>query len=290
VIGSVGFGLLSALSWGAGDFAGGLAARRLSVLTALAGGQTIGLVAALGLLALSGEAAPPAFALAIAGLAGMSGVFGLASLFRALATGPMGLVAPAVAVIGAGVPAVVGIVRGDALSAVQLVGLVAALVAVTIASRPSEPAAAPTSRSGSLAVGSRASLWLIALAGLGFAGFYLLMNEARAAGAQVWWPINAARATSLIAVLVVALAARHRIVPPLDQVPLLVVTGLGDLGGNAFFVLANSIGPLSIAAVVSSLYPVTTVLLARVVLGERLSRVQLAGVGLALVGIVLITI
>jgi drug/metabolite transporter (DMT)-like permease len=127
-------------------------------------------------------------------------------------------------------------------------------------------------------------------AGLGFAGFYLLMNEARGLGGELWWPVNAARATSLTGVLIVAGVTRARLIPPRDQVPLLVATGLGDLGGNTFFVQANAVGPLSIAAVVSSLYPVTTVLLARIVLGERLSRVQLAGVGLALVGIVLITI
>jgi drug/metabolite transporter (DMT)-like permease len=288
VIGSVGFGLLSALSWGAGDFAGGLAARRLSVLMALAGGQTIGLAAALVFLAFSGEAPPPVAALALASLAGLSGLFGLANLLRALATGPMGLVAPAVAVIGAGVPAVVGIVRGDVLSAVQIAGLVAALAAVTIASRPWDPQAAPNS--GPAAIAGSASLWLIVFAGLGFAGFYLLMNESRGLGGQLWWPVNAARATSLTGVLLVGLITRARLIPPRDQLPLLLATGLGDLGGNVFFVLANSVGPLSIAAVVSSLYPVTTVLLARVVLGERLSRIQLVGVGLALVGIVLITL
>jgi drug/metabolite transporter (DMT)-like permease len=302
LIGSVGFGLLSALSWGAGDFAGGLASRRLSVLAALAGGQTVGLVAALCFLVLTREPMPALSALVIAGLAGLSGLVGLASFFRALATGPMGLVAPAVAVIGAGVPAVFGIVRGDDLSAVQIGGLVAALIAVTIASRPSAPDAGlegqrghdghrPVDRQRSRdRVDTRASLWLVVFAGLGFAGFYLLMNGARGLGAELWWPVSAARSTSLIGVLVVAAVTRSRLIPPRAQVPLLLVAGLGDLGGNTFFVLANSVGPLSIAAVTSSLYPVTTVLLARVVLGEKLSRLQLAGVGLALVGIVLITI
>jgi drug/metabolite transporter (DMT)-like permease len=302
VIGSVGFGLLSALSWGAGDFAGGLAARRLSVLAALAGGQTVGLVAALCFLAFSREAMPSPSALGIASLAGLSGLVGLASFFRALASGPMGLVAPAVAVIGAGVPALVGIARGDDLSAVQIGGLVAALIAVTIASRPSEPGAgledqpgpdghrAVDSERSRDRVDTRASLWLVVFAGLGFAGFYLMMNEARGLGAELWWPVSAARSTSLIGVLVVAAITRSRLIPPRAQVPLLLASGLGDLGGNTFFVLANAIGPLSIAAVTSSLYPVTTVLLARVVLGEKLSRLQLAGVGLALVGIVLITI
>ena len=286
------FGLLSALSWGTSDFAGGLATRRSSVLATLLAGQGIGVVAAVVVLVFSAEKQGPAAALAWAAVAGLSGVTGLGSFYRAMATGTMGTVAPTVAVIGAGVPALVGVARGDALTAAQLVGIAAALASVAIVSRPSEQDAAEA-RGAPVA----RSVPFIVLAGLGFAGFFLLMDQAADAGAGTWWSVVLGR-TSAVAAVVGALAwvrlrgtradnsgslaARF---PPLT---LVVLAGLGDVGGNAFFLLANAEGPLSIAAVVSSLYPVTTVLLASLFLRERLGRLQVVGVGLALAGIVLI--
>ena len=287
------FGLLSAVSWGTSDFAGGLATRRSSVLATLLAGQGIGVAAAVAVLLISGEKQAPAAALAWAAVAGLSGVTGLGSFYRALATGTMGTAAPTVAVIGAGVPALVGVARGDALTAAQLLGVAAALASVAIVSRPSEQAVpeapgAPVAR----------SVAFIVVAGLGFAGFFLLMDQAADAGAGTWWSVVVAR-TAAVAVVGAALAwtrlrpasaADHSSRPPGARPPfsLVVLAGLGDVGGNAFFLLANAEGPLSIAAVVSSLYPVTTVLLASLFLRERLGRMQLVGVGLALAGIVLI--
>jgi len=277
------FGLASAVSWGAGDFAGGLASRRTSVLAALLAGQAVGLLTAGALLVASAELLPPLRALVWSGLAGLAGVVGLAALYGAMTRAPMGLVAPAVAVAGAGLAAVAGLLPGDVLTALQLCGLVAALAAVAVVSwRPAAGSRAevPTALA--------AALPLVVLAGFGFAAFFLLMDLAGADGARTWWPVVLARCTSVAAVGVAAAAARAPLVLGRGDIPIVAAAGLGDVGGNVFFVLANANGPLSLAAVTSSLYPVTTVLLAWIVLGERLRRLQLVGVALALAGLVLI--
>ena len=127
-------------------------------------------------------------------------------------------------------------------------------------------------------------------AGLCFAGFFLAIAEARAVGGTQWWPIAAARLSGSVLVAVAILVTRRRPIAPRRVVPLLVIAALGDLGGTAFFSLAIASGPLSLGAVLSSLYPVTTVILAWLFLHERLGASQLVGVGLALAGVVLISV
>lgn len=266
------------------------------MLATLLATQIIGFLATAGLLALSAEAAPAAPALAWAAAAGLSGVAGLGCLYLALSRGTMGLVAPLAALVGAALPALVGIVNGEPVSALLLAGIVLALCAVVVISLPDSASAAQAVERGTSA---RAELALIVLSGLGFAGFYLFIDQSHVNGGETWWPILVVRLAGLSVVLVglAALMARSAFTGrggrpslrvPLGLLPLLVLSGLGDLGGNLFFLLANAAGSLAVAVVLSSLYPVVTALLARTFLHERLSRLRPVGVAAAIGGVVFI--
>ncbi|MGZ3586237.1 MAG: EamA family transporter [Candidatus Limnocylindrales bacterium] len=288
------YGLASAVSWGTADFAGGLASRRIATVLAVLGGQSVGFVIAIAFVIVSREPVPPVEALAWGALAGTSGTIGLAGFYRVLAAGQMSLAAPLVAVIGAGVPALVGLLLGDPLKALQLLGIVCGLCAIGIVSWTG---GAPLTDPEALVRGEASpapavtNAWpLILLAGLGFAGFFLAIHQATELSGQTWWPLLAARAATVGVAVVMVAALRPARRGVAAAWPLFLLIGCGDFGGNAFFVLASQQGPLSVAVILSSLYPVTTVLLAAWLLRERLQRWQLAGVALALVGVLLIAV
>jgi drug/metabolite transporter (DMT)-like permease len=278
------FGVASAASWGSSDFAGGLVSRRLGSLTTATAGQVIGFVAIVGVALLSAESAVGWDEALWSIAAGLGGAVGLVSLYRALASGEMSLVAPLTGALGAGLPVVASFALGESVTAPQAAGIGCALGAIVVVSLGS--------RSGG-------AIWrtlpLVALAGLGFATFYVSIDRAVAVSGHLWLPLLIARGCSLGVFLAAsagrAVAIRGSAPRPGDVLadwPLLVAVGLGDLGGNVFFVLANALSPLSIAVVLSSLYPVATALLAWLLLRERLAGHQLGGAALAVAGIVLI--
>jgi drug/metabolite transporter (DMT)-like permease len=282
---------MSAASWGAGDFAGGIATRLATNVVAVLLAQLTGLVVALALLVASHEPMPGGEALAWGAGAGVSGSVGLGAFYLALSRGTMGLVAPLTALVAALVPAAIGIASGDRTGSLVLAGMGAALVAVVLISLPERRLgrpALPTYR------GSRAREWfLIVVGGLGFSGFFLCIDAAHAAGGAVWWPLVMVKMAGVATVGAVALAlamAGRAWVRRFSQAALVmaILAGLGDLGGNLFFVLASDVGELAVVVVVSSLYPVSTALLARAFLHERLGRVRLAGVAMAIAGVALI--
>jgi uncharacterized membrane protein len=283
--------LVSAALWGAGDFAGGVATRLSSNLVAVLGGQAVGLLLSLVLLTLSAEARPGAEALGWSAVAGVSGASGLFAFYLALSRGAMGLVAPLTALIAAAIPAMVGLVRGDGATVLVLVGMVMALVAVVVISLPGRSVGAAGLPQGR---GARLREWLlIILAGLGFAGFFLAIDASHHAGGAVWWPLFAVKVGGTgvaLSVVIVLLVLRRA--PPLRiglaALMMAALSGVGDLGGNLFFVMASDIGDLAVVVVLSSLYPVGTAIMARVFLHERLGRVRLAGVGLAIGAVALI--
>ncbi len=285
--------LLSAASWGTGDFFGGLATRRAHVLVALVATQALGAALSVLMVVVSAEPIPEVTALVWAAAAGASGLVGLASLFLALSRGTMGLVAPLTAVIAAAVPALIGVATGDELDAAEMLGMLlalAAVVAVAMPDREGRPGGLTSSRSG------RVAEWgLVLFAGLGFAGFFLGVDRAHQLGAGPWWTLATSRTTSLgvIALLgaVLLLLGRAPSVSGTRSVlPLLAASALGDTGGNLFFVLSRSETTLAVSVVLSSLYPVSTAILARLVLHERMSRLALVGVVAAICGVVLIGI
>jgi len=255
--------------------------------------QSIGLVA-LGVLGLAlGEAAPQPRDVALGGLAGLSGGTGLLLLYLSLARGKMGVAAPLTAVAAGGIPLAVGLATQGLPGPAQVAGFALALAAIWVISRP-EGEGGFQPRDAALPL----------LAGVGLGGFLALIGHV-SAGAAFVWPLVAARVANVTLFALVAVAANpiRRTTAhgpsapavgrgPSSAVPfpwsLAVAAGLGDVAGNAFFALAAQTGRLDAAAVLGSLYPAATVLLARVALGERLSPRQGAGVGLALAAVALI--
>lgn len=253
--------------------------------------QATGLVLATGLLLVSSEPLPGAEALAWAAAAGVSGSIGLGAFYLALSRGTMGLVAPLTALIAAAVPALIGIATGDQTGPLVLAGMISALAAVALISLPGS---APGTPALPTFHGSRAREWLlIVTGGLGFAGFFLCIDASHAAGGAIWWPLATVKVAGTLSVGAVCLALVAASRGPdlrLGRAALLMgcLAGLGDLGGNLFFVLASDVGELAIVVIISSLYPVSTALLARTFLHERLGRLRTAGVALAVGGVVLI--
>jgi drug/metabolite transporter (DMT)-like permease len=272
--GSVGLSLASAASWGGGDFAGGIIARRTSVFGLVVAAHATGFLGLLALALLTHEAVPPRRFLLWAIAGGIIGSIGLAAFYRSLAVGKMGINAPLAALITAVVPVFAGIALQGRPGWLQCVGFAIAVVGIVLVSKPEAVHERP------------AGIWLAVLAGFGFGGFLICMKVASAT--SILWPLCVGRLASTILMCTFCLFTRQSPLPPLRLLPLAGLTGLLDTGGNALFMLAAQIGRLDVAAVLSSLYPVTTVLLARWILKERLHRIQTVGMLAVLVAIPLI--
>jgi len=280
------FGLASATSWGAGDFSGGLATKRAPVLTVAAVSKFASLAAMLLFAWLRAEHVPGPHALAWAGAAGVAGAVGLVSLYQALAVGIMGIAAPVSAIIAAAMPVGFAAISEGLPTGWQFVGFGLAMLAVWLISRP------PTAGGhGATNAKTPRGLGLAALAGFGFGGFYIFISRARTN--SVFWPLAASQFITLVTVLAFAIAAvlaRRQTSGsvPVSVVVLMLLAGLLDAGGNAFFLLAEHTGRLDVAAVLASLYPASTVILARTVLKEQVSHGQVVGIIAALASIPLI--
>lgn len=278
--------------WGAGDFFGGLATRTGSVLLVVLVSQTASLAAALALSLVAGEPLPSAEAAVWAVAGGVAGLVGVTTLYRALAGGTMGLVAPLTGVIAAAVPALIGIASGEPFGPVLGAGFVLALVAVAVISAPPRGGVPGAGGSGRM---TGVGFLLVVLAGLGFAGFYLGIDRAHEAGLGPVLTLVLLRLGSCLSVIVAIATLRGtgrigRLHGDRRTVRhALTSAALGDVLGNLVYIVANSIGTLSVTVVLGSLYPASTVVLAAIVVHERLSRRQLGGVALALGGALLIT-
>jgi drug/metabolite transporter (DMT)-like permease len=270
-------GLLAATSWGAGDFGGGLAAKRLPVFLALLGAQVVGLIGALLATALSGEGVPASTDAAWAIAAAVFGALGLAGLYRALADGRMGIVAPITGILTAAIPVAVGIAMVGLPAPVRLAGFGLAIVAILLVSTADDGV---TGRSGILlAVG----------AGVAFGLYSTCVGQIETG---VFAPLAVSRATSCLLVLVILLASRTPVRAPFAGQPrlvgLVILVGTLDLLGNAAFLLAAQAGGLALAAVLGALYPVATVVLAAAILRESIGRIHGAGIAVAAFATVLI--
>lgn len=274
---AAGFGLLSAAIWGAGDFSGGLASRRSSLLSVTVVSNAVGAVMALGYTLVRGAPMPPTSDLGLGALAGLAGVVGILALYRALSLGRMGIAAPVTAVI-ANVIGVVWAAFSEGLpGGVRIAGFVLACLGVWFVAQPDG------------AQGRPKGLGLAALSGLGFGAFFIALGQI-SPGADTSWPILAARLTSFAIILIAFFSSRQKFALEPSARPLAVGAGIMDTLGNAFYAIAAQAGRLDVAAVLSSLYPAMTVLLARFVLHERFTRTQLIGALIALVAIPLIVI
>lgn len=273
---AIALALGASLSWGLGDFLGGLKSRTLHVLTVLVLSQVVGIAAALTWVAASGDDFPGWSATLFAAAAGASGCLGIATLYRGMAIGAMGVVAP-VSAVAAVIPFTVGIASGERPSVLQVAGILLALAGVGVASRE------PAKRGGGRADG----IGLALLAALGF-GLYFVFAD-RAADESVPYAVATARGMSLLLALVAALVVGASLRPGRASLPALAAVGLCDVGANMLFSLATTRGFLSVVSVLSALYPVVTVALAAVVLHERVSATQRLGVAGALAGAAMIT-
>ncbi len=277
---SVVFGLASAVTWGAGDFSGGYGARRAPVIAVLLYSQIIGIVLLAALALLTHEALPAPVDLAYGAAAGIAGLFGLAALYRAMALGQMGVVAPVSGVIAAALPVIAGALTQGLPAPLTLLGFMLALAGVWFVSRTADHGESRSPRKVSIA--------LAALSGLAFGAFLILIAQAR--HGSVFIPLVAARCASIAMVLAAAAFTRSIRRPPLHALPAIIMAGTMDACGNFFFVLASQAGRLDVAGVLSSLYPASTVVLALTLLRERLARGQALGIGLVLVAIPLISL
>jgi drug/metabolite transporter (DMT)-like permease len=270
---AIALGLASGLSWGVGDFLGGLASRRAHAFTVVAVSQAAGLALALVLLALTRPDAPGAAAYALGIAAGVCGALGLAAFYRGLAVGTMSLVAP-VSALGALLPLALDLAAGRSPGPVALAGMVVALAGAALAASAPGPA-------------SRRGLGLAVFAAAGFGAFFVLIAESADQGGALWALVGARSGSIPIALVGVAavgagLAVGRRVLP------LVIGAGLLDASANLMFAVGSQRGLVSVVAVLGSLYPVATVALAATVLHERLGRLQWIGAGVALAGVVLI--
>jgi drug/metabolite transporter (DMT)-like permease len=275
----VALGALVALSYGSGDFLGGVAAKRVPTITVLLVSQAFGLGVAVLLVVALRDGPPDSHVFALSAAAGVVGVVALGLLFRGLAIGRMSIVAPLSAIGGGVLPVVWGLARGERPSALALAGVGLALVAIAIVGRGAEHDPAP-------AVSPRVELALGAGAGVGFGIVFILLAES--ASGSGMWPVFIARCASvpLLAVVAVVLGRSQRV--GRAEIASVAGAGLCDVGANALVVLAVRRGLLSLVAPVASLYPATTVLLARLVLQERIGRQRLGGLALGVAGLALI--
>ena len=269
------FGLASAASWGSADFTGGVATRRSEVYTVIVVSQLVGGLFLLALAFAFSEPLPSAANLLLGALAGIFGALGLVALYTGLAQGQMGVVSPIAALVTALLPVVVGIFSAGLPGLLVLLGFGLAFVAVWF-----------LARGDSRAPIRLRELKLPVIAGTAFGMFFIIIGHV--SSVSILWPLVAARFASVCLIFLYAIARRQIHRPGRSQLPLIALTGVLDSGGNAFFALATRTGRLDIAAVVSSLYPASTVFLAWLVLKERLVRRQWVGVGLALLALALI--
>jgi drug/metabolite transporter (DMT)-like permease len=278
--------LATAVVYGTADFLGGLAARRLRALLVVGWSQLAGwvLVAVLAVV-VDGSATPADLGWGAA--AGVVGTAGLTVFYRALAQGSMSVVAPVTAVCAAAVPVVAGLASGDAVGATALAGVALALPAVGLVATERGAGRVGSGRVGEGAAGSIASALL---AGTAFGAMFVLLD--RTSPGSGLWPLVGSRGASALLVAVLLLARpelrRPTLLVPRAALPMVLGAGLADMTANVLYLLAVRQGELAVVGLLSSLYPVSTVVLAAVVLRERLSKLQLTGVGCCAVAVALI--
>jgi drug/metabolite transporter (DMT)-like permease len=274
---AVSLALAASCCWGVGDFLSGLQSRSLPVPLVVLAVEGTGLALVAVVIAVSGAPAPSARDAILGAVAGVAGVVGLACFLRALSVGAMSIIAP-ISATGVALPVIVGVASGDQLSAIVAAGIGVAVFGVILASREQHEDAERA------AIG-RTSIVFALLAAIGFGSYFALADAA--AGGGVWWLLATSR---IVPVPVLALLAWQRRLPRPSRPRTLILMGAGtiDCTATGFYALATTKGALSIVAVIGSLYPVVTVLLARTFLAERIRPIQQVGVVAALAGVAMI--
>ena len=275
--------LASAVLYGSADFFGGLTARRANTIATVVWSQFAGLVLLLLALPFLPNATVSSRDWIWGFVAGFSGGIGVAFLYRALAVGTMAVVAPTTAVIAAMIPVLFAFAIGERLRPLTFLGVGLALLAIFLVSRPPTPQATVSKQ---MTRGLPPGFGLALLSGISVGIFFLSL--ARTSTAAGMWPLIAARISSISLFVVIAVVAKRTLRMTRTASATATLGGALDMAANAVYMTAARIGPLSIVVTLASLYPASTVLLARWILHEHLSRAQLAGLVCALLAVVLI--
>ncbi len=275
------FGLLAACAWGTGDFAGGLASRRAPETAVILATESIGLVLLLG-IAVFTHGSPTLTDLVLSATAGLLGVCGLGLLYRGLARGRASVVAPLSAVGAAILQVTWGLARGERPGGVAIIGIVVALVAIGVVAGAAED---PTADG---ALGRRVEIQCGLGAAVGF-GLYLILISETSDGAGLWTAV-AARVAPVVVLTIGLPLFKLPWRLPRSVFPLVTISGLTDAGANALLLVAVRQGMLSVVAPVANLFPAVTVLLARAFGHEHIGRGRIAGLALAVVGLILIAL
>ncbi|MET8948651.1 DMT family transporter [Streptomyces sp. NPDC004542] len=278
------FALATSLLWGVADFGGGLLTRRNPALTVVVLSQAIAAVVLGAIVVATGGWSEAGPRLWFAFAAGLVGPVALLSFYKALALGPMGVVSP-LATLSVAVPVTVGLVLGERPGPAQLAGIAVAVTGVVLAGGP-QLRGAPVQRQ---------AIWLTLVAALGFGTVFALIAEASTTVTGLFLSLFVQRVTNVAAggaALIVSVRRGATALPadgfPWAALPAFGFVGLADVAANGTYAVAAQLGPVTVAAVLASLYPVVTALAARGFLRERLRAVQAAGAGLALLGTLLL--
>jgi len=267
------FSLAASFAWGTSDFLGGYAARRANAFLLTTIAHISGLLLMLTLASATQAQFPSERSLLWALAGGLSGGAALALFYRALASGRMGLTAPVAAVLGAAIPTVFGMITQGMPGAVHIVGFFLAAMGIWLISRAEDG-------------GSPQGILLAALAGVGFAGFYICISQAKD-GSALWLAVFSRSGALAITALIVLLQRNFRDISAAG-VRLGLLAGCLDVSGTALFVRASQTGRLDSAVVLTSLYPAVTVVLARLILHEHFTRWKAVGMFAALLAVPMI--
>ncbi|MFP4515444.1 MAG: EamA family transporter [Desulfovibrionales bacterium] len=272
---AVSYGMGAALSWGTGDFSGGIASKTSGALGVVLFSYMVGICMLLVFAIVQGSPIPDTRILGLGIAAGVTSVLGLTSLYRGLASGRMSIVAPVAAVVTAAVPVLFGMAVEGVPGNLKLAGFLAAFAAIWLLCAPDREIPLRLK-----------DLKLPLVAGVSFGISFIFID--RAAEVSVLWPLIVAKGTGVLILLSVFTLRRMGTRPRKKDFPLIFLAGVLDSAGGIFFALAASTGRLDIAAVLSSMYPAGTVLLAWLVLKESLSSRRMTGILAALIALVLI--
>lgn len=276
-------GLGAGIVYGVADFVGGVATRRAPLLPVLLLSQVCGTVLLVVAFPFIAEGDATTEAIVWGAASGVAGAGGVAFLYRGLARGRMSVVAPITSVNAAALPVVFGLATGERPGAPAMAGAALALVAVALVSSDGR-----AREGGRLAVVRDPGVIDAIIAGTCFGLFFIFLSYAPSDSSL--WPLAGARAASVSLFIVATLVTRTRPAAPAGSMRLIAAAGLLDVAANLLYLLATREGLLSLVAVLTSLYPASTMVLARFVLHERLVRMQLVGLGLAAAGVVLIAL
>lgn len=267
------------MSWGIGDFLGGINTRRLGALAVLFFSQTPTLLLITLVVIIRGAAPQPGLWMVAGVAAGLAGLVGLSAAYRGMAVGVISVVST-IGATGPVVPIVVGLVLGERPTPLQFFGIALALGGIALLAFDRRPA-----ESGRRLL---PGVGLAIVAALAFGLFLVAIRYA--SRPDPLWGVLATRTGSVAALLLLGAKFRSRIRVAIADLPGLFAVGVLDVGADIFFAFATTLGLLSVVSILSSLYPVATVILARIVLNERMARVQQVGIGVALAGVLLISV